>query len=119
MPEAHISLSGFDGEMSLMVTILQVEEVEAVVHGSIPEWLSGCLIMNGGGDYSHMRHLFGGYALLSKVRIAATLSILLVLSCWFQWLDFGCQVVGCQVVSPNGASSYPQSKCKLRNSSLF
>lgn len=47
----------------------QVQEVPAEVHGTIPSWLSGSLIMNGGGDYSSMRHLFDGYGLLSKVRL--------------------------------------------------
>ena len=54
----------------LQLLLLQVDEVEAVVHGTIPDWLFECLVMNGGGDYSHMRHLFDGYALLSKVRTA-------------------------------------------------
>jgi carotenoid cleavage dioxygenase-like enzyme len=47
----------------------QVEEVEAAVQGSIPPWLSGSLVMNGGGEYTPMRHLFDGYGLLSKVRL--------------------------------------------------
>eukprot|EP00775_Hariotina_reticulata_P005847 gene5847-6088_t len=45
-------------------------EVETTVIGTIPRWLSGMLIMNGGGDFSQMRHLFDGYALLSKFRLA-------------------------------------------------
>ncbi|KAF6252627.1 retinal pigment epithelial membrane protein-domain-containing protein [Scenedesmus sp. NREL 46B-D3] len=49
--------------------IEQVEEVEAAVQGSIPAWLDGSLVMNGGGDYTPMRHLFDGYGLLSKVRL--------------------------------------------------
>eukprot|EP00775_Hariotina_reticulata_P013764 gene13764-13883_t len=47
----------------------QVPESEAVVHGKLPSWLSGSLIVNGGGDYSHMNHMFDGYALLTKVRV--------------------------------------------------
>uniref|UniRef100_A0A383VZG2 Carotenoid oxygenase n=1 Tax=Tetradesmus obliquus TaxID=3088 RepID=A0A383VZG2_TETOB len=49
--------------------IEQVDEVEAAVQGSIPDWLAGSLVMNGGGDYTPMRHLFDGYGLLSKVRL--------------------------------------------------
>jgi hypothetical protein len=46
----------------------QVEEIEATVHGNIPDWLDGGLVMNGGGDYTSMRHLFDGYGMLSKVQ---------------------------------------------------
>ncbi|KAI8476369.1 MAG: carotenoid oxygenase [Monoraphidium minutum] len=46
----------------------QVQEAEAKVVGSIPEWLEGSLVVNGGGDYSHMSHMFDGYALLLKTR---------------------------------------------------
>ncbi|KIY98414.1 Carotenoid cleavage dioxygenase 8 [Monoraphidium neglectum] len=46
----------------------QVEEVPARVVGAIPKWLSGSLVVNGGGDYSQMTHLFDGYAQLVKAR---------------------------------------------------
>lgn len=48
-------------------------EVEARVTGSIPDWLSGSLVMNGGGDYAPMRHLFDGYGMLSKVAVCCRL----------------------------------------------
>eukprot|EP00878_Enallax_costatus_P010147 GHUV01010592.1.p1 GENE.GHUV01010592.1~~GHUV01010592.1.p1 ORF type:complete len:535 (+),score=145.73 GHUV01010592.1:183-1787(+) len=47
----------------------QVQELEAEVTGTIPEWLTGSLVMNGGGDYAPMKHLFDGYGMLSKVRV--------------------------------------------------
>jgi carlactone synthase/all-trans-10'-apo-beta-carotenal 13,14-cleaving dioxygenase len=47
----------------------QPVEVEAVVSGQLPGWLSGSLVVNGGGDYSHMNHMFDGYGLLAKVRL--------------------------------------------------
>jgi carotenoid cleavage dioxygenase-like enzyme len=52
----------------LWLVTSQVEELKATVHGSIPDWLDGSLVMNGGGDYTSMRHLFDGYGMLSKVR---------------------------------------------------
>lgn len=50
--------------------LLQVQEVEADVMGQLPAWLCGSLLVNGGGDYSRMRHMFDGYACLTKVRVA-------------------------------------------------
>lgn len=47
-----------------------MQEVEADVTGTIPDWLTGILVMNGGGDYAPMKHLFDGYAMLSKVQQA-------------------------------------------------
>ncbi|MEW5309016.1 MAG: hypothetical protein WDW38_000930 [Sanguina aurantia] len=47
----------------------QVEEVEAVVTGSIPAWLSGTFLQNGCGDYTNMGHIADGLALISKLRI--------------------------------------------------
>ncbi|GFH17362.1 carotenoid cleavage dioxygenase, partial [Haematococcus lacustris] len=47
----------------------QVAEQEAVVTGSLPDWLQGSVIGNGGGLYSDMEHLFDGLALISKLRI--------------------------------------------------
>eukprot|EP00877_Chromochloris_zofingiensis_P002846 jgi/Chrzof1/12562/UNPLg00514.t1 len=47
----------------------QLEEVPARVSGSIPDWLEGSLIVNGGGDYTFMRHMFDGYAFVSKIRV--------------------------------------------------
>eukprot|EP00879_Flechtneria_rotunda_P019504 GHRR01020486.1.p1 GENE.GHRR01020486.1~~GHRR01020486.1.p1 ORF type:complete len:183 (+),score=45.60 GHRR01020486.1:112-660(+) len=47
----------------------QVSEVEATVIGKLPSWLSGSLLVNGGGDYSHMSHMFDGLALVTKVRV--------------------------------------------------
>lgn len=44
-------------------------EVEAEVRGELPAWLAGSLVVNGGGDYSHMNHMFDGYGLLAKVRL--------------------------------------------------
>mmetsp|Transcript_40285 Transcript_40285/g.89470 ORF Transcript_40285/g.89470 Transcript_40285/m.89470 type:complete len:546 (-) Transcript_40285:771-2408(-) len=48
----------------------QVEEVQAKVSGRIPDWIDGSLVVNGGGDYKGMVHMFDGYAMLSKVRIS-------------------------------------------------
>lgn len=48
----------------------QVTEVQATVTGTLPAWLDGSLLVNGGGDYSAMRHMFDGYALVVKVRVA-------------------------------------------------
>lgn len=53
-----------------MYSELQVSEVEATVVGALPSWLHGCLLVNGGGDYSQMQHMFDGYAMVSKVRVA-------------------------------------------------
>ncbi|WIA29067.1 hypothetical protein OEZ86_011578 [Tetradesmus obliquus] len=47
----------------------QPVEVEAEVRGELPAWLAGSLVVNGGGDYSHMNHMFDGYGLLAKVRL--------------------------------------------------
>eukprot|EP00882_Tetradesmus_deserticola_P021523 GHRQ01023299.1.p1 GENE.GHRQ01023299.1~~GHRQ01023299.1.p1 ORF type:complete len:307 (+),score=105.06 GHRQ01023299.1:146-1066(+) len=47
----------------------QPAEVEAAVRGRLPGWLSGSLVVNGGGDYSHMSHMFDGYGVLAKVRL--------------------------------------------------
>ncbi|KAF6266758.1 carotenoid oxygenase [Scenedesmus sp. NREL 46B-D3] len=47
----------------------QPVEAEAVVRGELPGWLWGSLVVNGGGDYSHMNHMFDGYGLLAKVRV--------------------------------------------------
>lgn len=49
---------------------LQPAEVEARVTGTIPAWLNGSLLINGGGNYNGMRHMFDGYALVSKLRIS-------------------------------------------------
>lgn len=49
--------------------LVQLEEVPARVSGSIPDWLEGSLIVNGGGDYTFMRHMFDGYAFVSKIRV--------------------------------------------------
>lgn len=48
----------------------QVEEVEAVIHGSFPSWLSGTYIQNGGGDYTDMGHIADGLSFVSKLRIS-------------------------------------------------
>jgi carotenoid cleavage dioxygenase-like enzyme len=53
----------------LLPALLQPVEVEAAVRGQLPAWLSGSLVVNGGGDYSHMNHMFDGYGLLAKVRL--------------------------------------------------
>jgi carotenoid cleavage dioxygenase-like enzyme len=53
----------------LLLLLLQPVEVEAAVRGELPAWLSGSLVVNGGGDYSHMNHMFDGYGLLAKVRL--------------------------------------------------
>jgi len=47
----------------------QVQEVEASVSGTLPSWLNGSLIVNGGGDYSAGLHMFDGYALVAKIRM--------------------------------------------------
>lgn len=44
--------------------------MEAVLKGKVPEWLAGTFLLNGGGDYSGMDHLFDGYALISKMRVS-------------------------------------------------
>jgi carotenoid cleavage dioxygenase-like enzyme len=46
-----------------------VNEVEARVRGSLPSWLNGSLVINGGGDYSAGLHMFDGYALVAKIRL--------------------------------------------------
>ena len=51
------------------VAHLQVTEVPALVSGSLPAWLGGSLVVNGGGDYSGMQHMFDGYACVTKVRL--------------------------------------------------
>lgn len=43
-------------------------EVEAKITGFIPEWLNGALYRNGPGTFKNLRHLFDGYACLSKAR---------------------------------------------------
>jgi carotenoid cleavage dioxygenase-like enzyme len=48
---------------------VQVKEVEGVVSGQLPSWLSGSLLVNGGGDYSRMQHMFDGYACVTKVKV--------------------------------------------------
>lgn len=48
----------------------QVCEVPGAVRGELPAWLCGSLLVNGGGDYSHMNHMFDGYALVTKVRLS-------------------------------------------------
>jgi hypothetical protein len=53
----------------LLLLLLQPVEVEAAVRGKLPAWLCGSLVVNGGGDYSHMSHMFDGYGLLAKVRL--------------------------------------------------
>ncbi len=48
---------------------MQNGEQEAVVEGSIPEWLSGSIIRNGSGGFSaEMKHTFDGFACLVKCR---------------------------------------------------
>lgn len=49
---------------------VQASEIEVKVMGELPSWLNGSLIVNGGGDYSRMNHMFDGYALVSKVRVS-------------------------------------------------
>jgi hypothetical protein len=46
----------------------QLTEAAATVTGSIPAWLDGTLVINGGGDYAQMTHMFDGYALLAKAK---------------------------------------------------
>jgi len=46
-----------------------VEEVEGVVSGKLPDWLQGSLLVNGGGDYTNMVHMFDGLAMLVKLRV--------------------------------------------------
>ena len=48
----------------------QAQEVEAAVVGQLPAWLRGSLLVNGGGDYSRMQHMFDGYAAVTKVKVA-------------------------------------------------
>ena len=48
---------------------MQHGEQETVLEGSIPEWLSGSIIRNGGGAFSaEMKHSFDGFATLVKFR---------------------------------------------------
>ncbi|GFR47610.1 hypothetical protein Agub_g9346 [Astrephomene gubernaculifera] len=49
----------------------QYPEAEAlVISGRLPSWLSGSLLLNGCGDYrGGMRHLFDGFACLTRVRL--------------------------------------------------
>lgn len=44
--------------------------MEAPVSGTIPAWLNGSLLINGGGNYSGMQHMFDGYALVNKLHIS-------------------------------------------------
>lgn len=39
--------------------------------GELPGWLSGSLVVNGGGDFTRMQHMFDGYALICSVRVEA------------------------------------------------
>jgi len=50
--------------------LCQAVEVEAVVTGQLPAWLAGSLLVNGGGDYQRMQHMFDGYACVTKVKVA-------------------------------------------------
>jgi carotenoid cleavage dioxygenase-like enzyme len=52
-----------------MLPFVQVQEVQATVTGQLPAWLSGSLLVNGGGDYSRMKHMFDGYACITKVKV--------------------------------------------------
>lgn len=48
----------------------QVTEAECrLLSGSLPAWLHGTLVVNGGGDYSGMLHMFDGMACLTRVRL--------------------------------------------------
>lgn len=38
--------------------------------GQLPAWLAGSLLVNGGGDYQRMQHMFDGYACVTKVKVA-------------------------------------------------
>ncbi len=51
-----------------MHAVMQAEEVEATYTGSIPTWLSGSLLTNGGASYGVMEHMFDGFAMLTKLR---------------------------------------------------
>ena len=52
-----------------MLAVLQNGEQEATLKGSIPDWLSGSVIRNGGGAFSaEMKHSFDGFACLVKFR---------------------------------------------------
>lgn len=46
----------------------QATEVEASYSGSIPTWLNGSLLTNGGASYGVMEHMFDGFAMLTKLR---------------------------------------------------
>jgi carlactone synthase/all-trans-10'-apo-beta-carotenal 13,14-cleaving dioxygenase len=46
-----------------------VTEQPLEVTGTLPPWLSGQLLVNGGGDYSASKHMFDGYAFISKLRV--------------------------------------------------
>ncbi|GMH39916.1 hypothetical protein BSKO_07820 [Bryopsis sp. KO-2023] len=48
----------------------QIDEIPVEVEGKIPEWLKGTLLLNGCGDYTVMKHMFDGFALLHKWRIS-------------------------------------------------
>ncbi|MEW5298336.1 MAG: hypothetical protein WDW36_001474 [Sanguina aurantia] len=48
----------------------QAQEVEALLRGTLPAWLAGTFLLNGGGDYTGMEHMFDGYALISKMRVS-------------------------------------------------
>lgn len=54
----------------VILPLFQVQEVEAVLKGNLPEWLAGSFLLNGGGDYTGMDHMFDGYALISKMRVS-------------------------------------------------
>lgn len=53
----------------LLPLLQQATETEAAVQGSFPSWLSGSMVLNGGGDYTGMKHMFDGFSVLSKMRI--------------------------------------------------
>jgi carlactone synthase/all-trans-10'-apo-beta-carotenal 13,14-cleaving dioxygenase len=46
-----------------------VTEQQLEVTGTLPPWLSGQLMVNGGGDYSASAHMFDGFAFISKLRV--------------------------------------------------
>jgi len=46
----------------------QVTEQPLEVTGTLLPWLSGQLLVNGGGDYSASKHMFDGFGLISKLR---------------------------------------------------
>lgn len=52
-----------------VLLLVQVQEVQATVTGQLPAWLCGSLLVNGGGDYSRMKHMFDGYACITKVKV--------------------------------------------------